>query len=163
MSDLAILLIMYAVGLLMLVAEIFIPSQGVLTIAGLGFLVAGVVKTFSYAGNQTGVVAIFACLVCVPAFAFLAIKYWPRTPIGRRIAPPNPIVTAADSSVPVEELSRLIGRTGRSATALRPVGICEFDGKRVSCIAEFGIVDADETVEAVRIEGSNLAVRPKKT
>ena len=120
MSDLAILLIMYAVGLLMLVAEIFIPSQGVLTIAGLGFLVAGVAKTFSYAGNQAGVVAIFACLVCLPAFAFLAIKYWPRTPIGRRIAPSNPIVTAADSSVPVEEL-RPAG-TG-SSPASRPAGI----------------------------------------
>jgi membrane-bound serine protease (ClpP class) len=159
----AIVTLLYGVGLLMLVAEIFIPSHGVLTLAGLGFLVVAVVKTFSYGGREAGVIAIFACSVFLPAFAFVAIKYWRRTPIGRRIAPPNPVVTAADTSVPVEELTRLIGQTGRSTTPLRPVGICDFDGKRISCVAAFGIIEAGTAVEGVRLVGSNLAVEEKKT
>ncbi len=163
MSDMAVLLLLYGVGLLMLVAEIFIPSNGVLTVAGLAFLVAAVVKTFMYGGREAGIVAIFVCSVFLPTFAFVAIKYWPRTPIGRRIAPPNPVVTAADTSVPVEELTRLIGQTGRSTTPLRPVGICEFNGKRISCVATFGIIDAGKAVEGVRLVGSNLAVEEKKT
>lgn len=161
MSDMVFLILLYAVALIMLVAEIFIPSHGVLTFAGLGFLVAAIAKTFSYGGREAGVVAILACLILLPVCAFLAVKYWRQTPIGRRIAPPNPIVTGADTSVPVEEISRLIGKTGRSTTALRPVGICEFDGQRVSCIAEFGVIDAGATVEGVRLAGGNLAVQEK--
>ncbi len=162
MSDMVILILLYGVGVLMLLAEIFIPSHGVLTVASLGFLTAAIVKTFSYGGRDAGIVAVFACAVFLPAFAFVAVKYWRRTPIGRRIAPPNPIVTSADTGVPVEEMSRLIGRTGRSATPLRPVGICEFNGRRISCVAEFGLIEAGATVEAIRIVGSNLAVEEKK-
>ena len=163
MSDLGIVILFYAVGVLMLIAEIFIPSHGILSVVGVGFLVTAVVKTFTYGGREAGIIAVFACLVFIPAFAFLAIKYWHRTPMGRRIAPPNPVITTADTSVPVEEMSRLIGQTGRSVTPLRPVGICEFSQKRVSCVAEFGMIEAGVTVEAVRMSGSNLAVQEKKT
>lgn len=163
MSDVTILALLYTLGVLILVAEIFIPSQGVLMIAGLGFLVAAVVKTFNYGGREAGIIAVIACMVFLPVFAFVAIKYWHLTPVGRRIAPPNPIVRATDSSVPVEEMDRLLGQTGRSATPLRPVGICEFNGKRVSCISEFGMIDAGVTVQAVRIAGSNLAVKEKQS
>ena len=162
MSDVAILVLLYAAGVLLLVAEIFIPSHGVLSVAGVGFLVAAVIKTFSYGGREAGTVAVFACVVFVPAFAFVAIKYWHRTPIGRRISPPNPVLTADDTSVPVEEMSRLIGQTGHSLSPLRPVGICEFGGRRISCVAEFGMIDKGVTVEGVRILGSNLAVQEKK-
>lgn len=159
MSDIGILVILYGVGVLILVSEIFIPSHGILSVAGIGFLIAGVVKTFSYGGREAGVIAVFACVFFVPVFAFVAIKYWHLTPIGRRIAPPNPVATAFDTSVPIEEMSRLIGRTGRSLTTLRPAGICEFDGKRYSCVAEFGMIDAGVIVEGLRISGSNLAVQ----
>jgi membrane-bound serine protease (ClpP class) len=162
MSEVLILVVLYAVGVLFLVAEVFIPSHGILTVVGLGFLIAGVVQTFNIAGHDAGVIAIFACLVFVPVFAFVAIKYWHRTPFGRRIAPPNPTLTAADTSVPVEEINALIGRTGRAISTLRPVGVCEFDGRRVSCVAQFGMIDADATVEGVGVSGTNLAVVEKK-
>lgn len=163
MPEWGILILFFAVGVAMLVAEIFIPSHGVLSVVGLGFLIAAVVKTFSYGGREAGIIAVFACLIFVPAFAFVAIKFWHRTPIGRRIAPPNPTLTADDTSIPVEELGRLVGQTGRCETPLRPVGICEFNGKRVSCITEFGMIEAGVTVEAVGISGANLAVQEKKS
>ena len=163
MSDIAVLIILYAVSVLILVAEIFIPSHGLLSVTGVGFLVAAIVKTFSYGGREAGIIAILACLVFLPAFAGVAIKYWRYTPIGRRISPPNPVLTSADAGVPVEELTRLIGQTGSAVTTLRPVGICEFNGKRVSCVAEFGMVEHGTIVEAVRVSGSNLAVQKKIT
>jgi len=162
MSELGVLILLYAFGVLILVAEIFIPSHGILSIAGLGFLIAAVSKTFSYAGRDAGIIAVFACMVFVPAFAYFAIKYWHQTPIGRRISPPNPKWAVEDSSVPVAEMSRYVGKTGRTVSPLRPVGICDFDGHRVSCIAEFGLVAADVDVEAVGIKGGNLAVIEKK-
>lgn len=163
MSDVSILILLYAVGVLMLVAEIFIPSHGILSVAGIGFLMAAVYKTFIYGGREAGIVAVFACLVFVPAFALVAIKYWPHTSIGKKIAPPNPSLTAEDTSIPVEALARLIGQTGRTITPLRPVGICDFSGKRVSCVAEFDMIEAGSEVEGVRVSGANLAVQEKRT
>lgn len=162
MSEISVLILLYVFGVLMLIAEIFIPSQGVLSIAAIGFLVTAVVKTFAYGGREAGVIALLACLVFLPVLGYLSIKYWRKTPIGRRIVPPNPEMTPETTAHRVEELSPLIGRTGRTVSPLRPVGICDFDGKRISCIAEFGMLDADAEVVGAGIQSGNLTVREKK-
>ena len=113
-------------------------------------------------GRDAGLVAVVACLVFLPTFAYASIRIWPHTPLGKLIAPPNRVLTAADVGVPVEELSRLIGQTGRAVTQLRPVGICEFSGRRVSCIAEFGVVDAGAAVVASGLSGAALTVVESK-
>jgi membrane-bound serine protease (ClpP class) len=159
MSDAGLLLLLYGAGMLVLVAELFIPSHGVLTVVGLGFLIAGIVVTFQNYGERAGAISILACLVVLPVFAFAAIKIWPKTWIGKRIAPPNPIHKLTDTSVPIEEMNRCIGRIGRSLSSLRPVGICEFDGRRISCVAEYGVIEPGMTVEGVRVSGGTLAVR----
>lgn len=159
MSEVTIIALLFGVGALVLIAELFIPSHGVLTVVGLGFLVAGVVQTFRVGGEKAGTIAILACLVALPAFAMAAIKIWPRTWVGRRVAPPNPVVSLRDTPVPAEEMSRFVGRTGKAVSTLRPVGICEFEGRRISCVAEFGMIEAGVTVEGVRVIGGNLAVQ----
>ncbi len=162
MPELTILIVLYLVGILILLAEIFIPSHGILSIAGIGFLVAAIVKTFQYGGQNAGVIAILLCMVILPVMAFLAIKYWHQTPIGKLISPPNRPLTVDDIGVPVEELQQLIGQTGRTVSPLRPVGICEFNGKRVSCIAESGMVEAGVSVEGIGMSGADLTVVEKK-
>jgi len=161
MSALTLIVFLFAAGFLVLVAELFIPSHGVLTVLAFGLLIAGIVQTFRYAGSQAGGLATLGCMVGLPVFAITAVKIWPKTWVGRRIAPRNPIITPRDTSVPVEEISRYIGETGRSITQLRPVGFCEFQGRRVSCIAEFGLIEAGAAVEGVRLAGANLAVEQK--
>jgi membrane-bound serine protease (ClpP class) len=163
MSEVTIIALLFGVGALVLVAELFIPSHGVLTVVGIGFLVAGVVQTFRYGGEKAGTIAILACLVGLPAFAVAAIRIWPKTWVGRRVAPPNPVMTLRDTPVPVEEMSRFVGRSGKTVSTLRPVGICEFDGRRITCVAEFGMIDAGVSVEGVRVVGGNLAVQAAAT
>jgi len=163
MSEVGIIILLFTAGVLVLIAELFLPSHGSLTVIGLGLIVAGVVQTFRHGGDRAGGIATIACLIGLPVFAMAAVRIWPKTWVGRRIAPPNPVISDRDTSVPVEEISRYIGQTGRSLTSLRPVGICEFQGRRISCIAEFGMVDAGVTVEGLRVSGANLGVEPKRT
>jgi len=163
MSEIAVIVVLFGAGILVLLAELFLPSHGVLTVVGVGLLTAGIVQTFRIGGEKAGTLAVLGCLVALPVFAVATVKFWPRTWVGRRIAPPNPVATLRDTSVPVEELSRYLGKTGRAVSPLRPVGICEFDGRRVSCIAEFGMLDAGAVVEGLRLVGGQLAVQEKKT
>jgi membrane-bound serine protease (ClpP class) len=158
MSEVTIIALLFAAGALVLIAELFIPSHGLLTFVGIGLLIAGVVQTFRFGGEKAGTISILACLVTLPAFAVAAVKIWPKTWVGRRVAPPNPVVTSRDTSVPIEEISRYIGQTGKAVSPLRPVGICEFDGRRVSCIAEFGMLEVGAVVEGVRVIGAQLVV-----
>ena len=161
MTSLSLVLLLYSVGVLMLVAEVFIPSHGILTVAGVGSLAAAVARTFMDHGRNAGILAVVTCLVALPVFGYLSIKYWRHTPIGRRIVPDNPVVTSADTSVPIEQLRAMVGHAGRTVSALRPVGICDFGGRRVSCVVELGVVEAGVEVIATGIRNGNLAVSPK--
>ena len=161
MSEVGVIALIFAAGVLLLLGDVFLPSHGILSVSAVGLLIWAIARTFQYGGTNAGLVALLACVVFLPTFVYGAIRIWPNTPIGRRIAPPNPVVTAYDTSIPTAELEALLGRTGRAVSQLRPVGMCEFDGQRVSCIAEFGMIEPDTAVLAVRLAGANLAVRPQ--
>ena len=44
-------------------------------------------------------------------------------------------------------------------TPLRPVGMCDFSGQRVECVAESSYVNKGEKVKVIDIEGTQLTVR----
>lgn len=163
MTGLGLIILLCAAGLLLLILEIFLPSHGLLTVAGLAFLGVAVYKTFASYGEHAGLLAILACFILLPTMGYFSVKYWRLTPIGRKIAPPNPQLTSADAANPVDDLSKLIGRTGKTVSPLRPVGICDFNGKRISCVSQLGSVEAGVDVVGIRIQSGNLTVKPIET
>ena len=74
-----------------------------------------------------------------------------------RLAPP--VRRRGDGVSSPDQLSRLLGETGRVLTPLRPVGTCEFDGCRIECAAEGQYVQAGKTVTVIRVEGMQPTVR----
>jgi membrane-bound ClpP family serine protease len=154
----SILLLLYAMGLLLLLADFFLPSHGVLTAASFALLGYALYLTFQVS-QRAGVIALVALAVVVPIMIAVAVKQWHRTPIGRRISPPNPVLTESDR-MPVEDLQRLVGTVGRTLTPLRPVGTCLFDGRRIECVAEYGMIAAHVEVRGLRLSDRSLAVRP---
>lgn len=162
MGEIGLLILFYALAVLLLTAEIFIPSHGVLTIVGIAFLTLAIVRTFNY-GNTAGTIAIGATVVLLPTFAVTAVKIWPHTRLGRKIAPPNPVYSQGELGSKVQDINPLIGKYGRSLSPLRPVGTCEFGERRLECVCESGMIDAGVTVRAVGVRGRNLEVAAAET
>lgn len=145
-------------GCLLMVAELFLPAYGLLGLVGLGVLCVGVYRVFGIS-ETAGVITLGLLIVIMPIAIVASVRTWHRTWIGRRISPPNPVLTEQDR-LPADDLRQLLGRTGRTATQLRPVGVCVFDGKRIECLAETGVIGANVEVEGVRLVDRSLAVRP---
>ena len=80
-------------------------------------------------------------------------KLFPQTRLGRRVMPVPPVHERTN------EFDNLVGRTGRVVTPLRPVGMCELDGRRIECIAESAFVPKDKEIKVVRVEGTQVTVR----
>jgi membrane-bound ClpP family serine protease len=153
-------LVLEAVGIALLVAEIFLPSHGVLITLGLGSLGVGLYAAFQFS-LIVGYVSLLLSLVLVPTLAVMAVRLWPKTFIGKRIAPPNAEFRRSESPGDgTDALRGLIGQTGLTLTPLRPVGACSFDGRRVECLAESGMIDRNSKVVAIDIQGQSLVVRP---
>ena len=149
--------IFYLLGAALLIIELFLPAHGFIGLVGLGVLGYGLYLTYSVSAIA-GLIGLIVLAIIIPTGLWFAIKYWHRTPLGRRLAPSNPDLTSKDR-LPVEDYRQLVGRVGKSLTPLRPVGMCEFDGRRIECLSEHGMIERNTKVIGVRMVDRSLSVR----
>jgi membrane-bound ClpP family serine protease len=150
------------IGLLLLVAELFIPSSGVLFVLALCGLVAGVAMTFLHSGDHyLGWFTLLGVFIVVPVLGRVMFTVWPRTPLGRRLLLQGPQDDATVASMPVNiELEQLRGKTGRAISALRPAGVVDFEGKRIDTITEGMMVEPGDWVKCIDVRAGKVVVRP---
>jgi membrane-bound serine protease (ClpP class) len=153
------LVILYAVGIAMLVAEIFLPSHAVLTVCGLGLLGWAVYHTFQLS-EFAGYFSLVLLAIILPTMMIIAVRTWHQTPIGRRISPPNPVLTQEDAGARPDLLEPFVGQIGTTLTPLRPVGKCRFGDRKIECVSESEMIGRGVTVQAIGIVNMSLAVRP---
>jgi membrane-bound ClpP family serine protease len=159
MEPLTVAYLLIALGLALLVAELFLPSGGVLFLACSVCILIGVAMAFVYGDTATGMVTLLGVFVVVPAVATLSLYIWPRTPMGRRLILPDQDATVANMPVNLE-LENLRGRFGRALSDLRPAGVVDFEGRRVDTITEGMMVAAGSWVRCVDVRAGKVVVRP---
>jgi membrane-bound serine protease (ClpP class) len=159
MSDPVFGWVLIVLGLLLLVAELFIPTGGVLFVLSVGALVVGVAMNFAY-DPSAGYVTLVTIFIAVPILAAVAFHYWPKTALGRRFFLAGPQEDETVASMPVNlELEQLRGRYGRTLSALRPAGVVDFDGRRVDVISEGALVEPGQWVRCIDVKAGTVVVR----
>ncbi len=159
MDNLTLAYVLIGLGLALLLAELFLPTGGVLFVLSVGALVVGVAMTFSY-DQSTGVVTLIAVFVAIPVLGAVAFHYWPKTPLGKRFFLSGPDQDATVASMPVNlELEQLRGRYGKTISALRPAGVTEFDGKRVDTMSEGPLIEPGQWVRCIDVKAGRVIVR----
>jgi membrane-bound serine protease (ClpP class) len=161
MGPLTLAFLLIAVGLLLLLAELLIPS-GVCFVVALAAIAGGVVMTFTYSGDPfLGWLTLIAVCVIIPAFGVFLFQLWPKLPIGKKFFLTGPEDDATLASMPVNvELEHLRNRFGKALSPLRPSGVVDFDGRRIDSITEGMMVDAGQWVRCIDVKSGKVIVRP---
>jgi membrane-bound ClpP family serine protease len=151
MEGYPLVILLMSIGIVLLLAELLLPSHGVL---GLGS--AGCILTAIFVASRqnvwAGVGLLVACAAMTP-FAWVAfVKIWPKTPVGKRVLLP-PVTNEA----PAAQVT--IGQAGVTMSELRPVGVCDFGGVRVEAQSEHGIVPPGTAVRVVALVNNRPTVR----
>ncbi len=149
---------LYVICALLIVGEVFVPSGGMLGLCAVVSLISGIAIFFRHS-PAAGWIGTVVAFFMVPSLLVLAYRLLPRTRFGRRVLLAPPVRERGEAIVDMPELNKLLGRIGRVVTPMRPVGMCEFDGQKVECVAENGYVERDRKIKAVRIEGTQVTVR----
>lgn len=147
--DLHVIWILYAIGLALLAAELFIPGAIVGTV---GFILVLVAIGFAFyqSATFTAVTMIVAAIVVIPTGFILLL---PRLSM-------NAELSREDGFVEGTSKHDWMGRVGRTVSPLRPMGTAEFEGQRLSVQAEHGMIESGVEVTVVRVEGNCPFVRP---
>ena len=66
--------------------------------------------------------------------------------------------TRDEGFVAQDELTGFVGRTGTTATVLRPAGIADFDGIRLNVVSQGAFIAKGEKVVIRQVEGARVLV-----
>jgi membrane-bound ClpP family serine protease len=145
MTFLGATILLVAVGLLLILLEILLPTHAILGAFGILCLLASV--GICYRLNPTASLILLLSFAILTPFAWtLAVKIWPKTYFGKRILLP-PALSASGN------LDFQIGQTGAALSDLKPMGECLFNGKKIAARAQSGLIPAGAHVQIISADG----------
>ena len=149
------IIFLLVLGLLLICLEIFVPGGIVGTMGGIA-LITSVVLGFTQKGNAFGMWWLLGTLSLTLFFIYLAVKFFPRSPAGKKL-----FLQTSESgfSSHDEGVSDLIGKEGKALTSLRPSGIADIDGRRIDVLTDGEFLPKGARVHVVKIEGNRVVVR----
>ena len=161
---LSIALILIAVGVVFLAAEILLPTGGILVVGALLFFALGV-GTILYNGTTAeAAVAMAGLAIGLPATGYVAVHAWRRMSLGRTSMDGDAGDESLKEAVPqIAVLEQLRGRVGKTVSPMRPSGTVEFDNARVDAMTEGVMIDAGVFVRCVDVKGGKVIVRQMDT
>jgi len=166
-------ILLFVVGLILLAVELFvIPGFGVTGLAGIAFLVAGLVLSLIPSRITPAPLdmsflvrtAAYFAVVIVAAFLLGAFLAWllPDVPVVGRFflgTPELESVAHKEGAGLTSGRGDLVGKVGRAHTPLRPAGRAVIGGEFYDVTTQGDMIDADTMIEVLEIRGNNIIVR----
>lgn len=150
--DIALIVIVLAVGLTLLTLEIVALPGGIAGGIGILMLAFGIWWTYNKYGNTAGTCVLVGCVILTIVFlAFLLkSKTWKRFSLNEE----------SDSKVnQVDTVAIQVGAKGKTVARLAPTGKAIIDGQMVEVHAINKFIDPDRPVEVVAVEGYRIDVK----
>ena len=141
--------LLFALGLSLIVAEIFLVGV-VLGLIGLTCMLVSIYFGFEKSAGLGWTLVVIAA-ASVPVLAIVWVKV-----INRVLAMK---FTQTGYTSAQMQYKDLVGQEGVALTALRPAGMARFGEKKVDVVSEGEVVDRDARVRVVEVKGNRVVVR----
>lgn len=142
-------------GYVLLVVEMCIPGFGLPGVLGSVLAVIGIVAMQPTPLQAFVLVVVYVALLCIALAICMHSAVRGRFAKSRFVL--NDTATDADAA-DHNDLAYFIGKTGVTRTPLRPSGIAEFDGVKLSVVSEGEFVEKEANIRVNRVTGNRIVV-----
>ena len=150
-------IILQLVGVVVIIAEIIIPSGGILAIAALGVFGYSLFIVFKEISVTIGFFFVTADLIMIPVLVIVGLKLLARSPVTLR----KTLSREEGVSSQTPELESCVGAKGNAVTDLRPAGIAMIHGKRVDAVTRGEYLEKGTAIIVSAVTGNQIIVRQK--
>ena len=158
MNDrLLLTIILQVVGIVVVMAEIILPSGGILSIVALGVFGYSLFIVFSEISKTMGFAFVAADLVLIPVLVIVGLKLLAKSPVTLR----KTLSREEGVSSQPSDLDSYKDMRGTAVTDLRPAGIAVIDGKRVDVVTRGEYLEKDAEIIVTAVTGNQIIVRKK--
>ena len=150
-------IILQLVGVVVIIAEIILPSGGILSIVALAIFGYSLFIVFNEISMIIGFSFVAADLIFIPVLVIVGLKLLARSPVTLRKTLSRKEGVSSQSS----ELESYVGTQGNAVTDLRPAGIAVINGKRVDVVTRGDYLGKDSAIVVAAVTGNQIIVRKK--
>jgi membrane-bound ClpP family serine protease len=145
-------------GVAVVIAEMFLPSAGLLALLALGIFGYSLLVVFRDISAGAGMAFAAADLVMIPALVVIGIKMLVRSPVTLHTELSSREGVTSQSP----ELERYLGQEGRALTDLRPAGMARIEDKRVDVVTRGEYIEKDSELVVLAVTANQIVVGRKE-
>ena len=149
---LAVLLQLLAAGIL--IAEVIIPSGGLLGMLAAGLIGYSLYSVFTDVSVNAGYLFLTADVVSLPVIVIIGLKMLARSPAALKTE------LSAESGVTSQSarLESFLGKTGTAVSDLRPSGVALIEDQRVDVISRGEYIEKGAEIVVAVVTGNQIIV-----
>jgi membrane-bound ClpP family serine protease len=150
-------IILQLMGVVVVIAEVILPSGGMLSILAAGVFGYSLFIVFNDVSKSAGMAFVAADIILIPVLVVVGLKLLARSPATLR----KTLSREEGVSSQPPELDSYLSAEGRAITDLRPAGMAFIDGKRVDVVTRGEYLDRDTEIRVTAVTGNQIIVRKK--
>lgn len=154
-SNLTLPILLQLAGVLVIIAEIILPSGGLLSLLAAGLFAYSLYHVFAHMSASAGMAFVIADLILIPILVYIGIKFMARSPVTLRSTLSREDGVTSQS----RDQNRYLGRTGRAATDLRPSGVAMIDGERLDVVTRGEYIEKRTGIIVIAVRGNQIVVK----
>lgn len=146
--------ILQIIGILVVIAEIFIPSLGLLAAIALGVFFYSLYLVYTTISTTAGMVFTGLDLALVPVLIVFGMRMLARSPLAlqRELSKKDGVVSQK------QELEAYVQMKGKAVTDLRPAGMAEINSQRVDVVTDGEYIDVGTPIVVTGVTGNRIIV-----
>ncbi len=147
--------ILQLLGIVVIIAEMILPSAGLLTIAALGLFGYSLFLVFTTISSTAGMIFLIADMILVPVFIWIGIKALAASPATLKAA----LKSEEGATVFLPGYQQLLGSEGKATTDLRPSGTASINGKRYDVVSNGEYISKGTVIIVTAVNGNRIVVK----
>jgi len=142
------------IGLMVIIAEIFIPSLGLLTLAALGVFFYSLYLVFTTISTNVGMVFVGIDVILVPILVVAGMKILAKSPLALKseLSRKDGVVSQALG------LEKYMNMTGEAVTDLRPAGTAVINDERLDVVTDGEYIENSTPIVVTGVTGNQIIV-----
>jgi membrane-bound ClpP family serine protease len=142
-------------GIGIIIAEIIIPSGGILSIVAVGIFVYSLYMVFTGISIAAGTVVLIIDLITIPILIILGLKFIAHSPVTLK----ETLSREQGVSSQSKDMDQFLGLEGTALTDLRPAGMALLSEQRIDVVTRGEYLEKGTPIIVVKVTGNQIIVK----
>ncbi len=150
-------IVLQLLGVAVIIAEIILPSGGLLSLLAIGMFSFSLYDVFHNISSQAGMAFVLADIIIIPILVIVGLKLLAKSPatLNKELSSEDGVISQSP------ELDNFLNQEGVTLSILRPSGTAKINGKRVDVVSRGEFIEKNKKIIVLSVTGNQIIVKLK--